>query len=78
MDRQYGNVHYRSFPIEDVQQGFVGLELYRVCQDQKDRVARIVFWDATGQFSIETCGTDIPLEILESLIVEVKESVKTS
>jgi hypothetical protein len=64
-------------PVEDRKEGYVGLELNRVCQCKSERVARIVFWDACGQFSIETLGTDVPLEILEGLIAEAKESIMT-
>jgi hypothetical protein len=41
-------------------------------------VARILFWDASGQFCFETFDTDLPLEIVEQIIAEAKATIKTS
>jgi hypothetical protein len=76
MNRVYGDQHFTSSSVRDNIQGFAGLELHRICQGKRDRVAQILFWDACGQFSIETFGTDVPLEIVEELIAEAKQSIK--
>jgi hypothetical protein len=60
----------------DNKQGFAGLELLRTCRGKRDCIARIVFWDASGQFSVETFQTDVPLEIIEELIAEAKASIR--
>ncbi|QDU21158.1 hypothetical protein [Urbifossiella limnaea] len=76
MDFTWGRARYTSRKIKDVQQGYEGFELVRQ-QDGADlRVASVVFWDATGQFWVETFGTDIPLQVLEELIAETKEKVR--
>ena len=38
-------------------------------------LASVIFWDACGQFFVETFSTDVPLEILEALIAETRERV---
>ncbi len=72
MNRDYGDSRYASVPVEDRRQGMAGLELYRTRGGCRDRVARILFWDASGQFSVETFNFEIPLDVLEELIAEVK------
>jgi hypothetical protein len=57
-------------------EGYEGFELQRVQDGNTALVARILFWDATGQFWVETLGTDIPLTVMEELIAEAKENVK--
>jgi len=42
-----------------------------------DCVARIIFWDACGQFVLETFGAEIPLGIVEEFIAEAKAKIKT-
>ncbi|HWV98826.1 MAG TPA: hypothetical protein VNZ64_03945 [Candidatus Acidoferrum sp.] len=77
MDRDYADAHYSSLFVEDRKQGMAGLELHRACAGQKARVARILFWDASGQFSVETFNYEVPLDLLEELITEVRTLVKT-
>ena len=78
MNRNYGNAYYTTQPVDDKLDGYSGLELYRSRKERKDRVARVVFWDASGQFAFETFGTELPLEIVEELIAEVRAKVKIS
>lgn len=40
------------------------------------RVARVVFWDACGQFYVETFQTDVPLDIFEEVIAEAKTAIR--
>lgn len=41
-----------------------------------ERVARVVFWDAYGDFFFETFGTDVPAIVAEQLIAEARSSIK--
>ena len=77
MNRTYGDAVYSTSPVQDSQQGYTGLELYRVRQNKRKRMASILFWDASGQFSVETFKSDVPLDILEELIAEAKNAIKT-
>ena len=78
MNREYGDARYSSCRVEDHSEGYVGLHLIRLQHGKSDRVARILFWDSSGQFSVETLGTDVPLAILEELIAEAKAFIKTA
>lgn len=77
MDRDYGDAHYLSLFVEDRKRGMAGLELHRARAGRQDRVARILLWDASGQFSVETFNCEVPLDVLEELITEVRARVKT-
>lgn len=74
MDRTHGDAHYRSSFVEDQEKGFGGYELVRVRDGKEDRVATILFWDAAGQFYVETFG-DVPLAVLEALIGEARSGI---
>ena len=78
MNRDYGDANYSTLRVEENLQGYAGLELYRIRQGKKDRIARVLFWDAAGQFFVETFEADVPLDILEAVIAEAKEKIKTS
>jgi hypothetical protein len=43
INRQFGESHYVSSRIEDLAQGFVGVELIRTRGDKKACIAKIVF-----------------------------------
>jgi hypothetical protein len=78
MDREYGDARYTSRKVEDRVAGFVGFDLWRSHHGHDACVARVLFWDACGQFSAETLGTDVPLQVLEEVIAEAKASIKTA
>lgn len=75
MEYSYAGVLYKSTYVSDDQDGFAGLELHRLSGDQSTCMARVIFWDAMGQYFVETCGTEITLELLERLIAETKAAV---
>ena len=77
MDRHFADLHFASNPIQDNEDGFSGFELYRTSCGKRDRVASVLYWDAVGQFFIETFNADVPVEIIEELIAEARSSIKT-
>ena len=77
MNRTYGDGQFVSIPIKDDKDGYTGLELHRTSSGKTTRIASVVFWDACGQFFVETFNSDVPLEILEELMAEAKEKIKT-
>ena len=77
MNRDYSNAHYSTLSVNDRKEGYAALELHRTIKGETKRIARVVFWDASGQFFFETFNVDIPLEIAEGLILEAKETIKT-
>lgn len=50
------------------------MELLCEKSGETECVARVLYWDATGQFAFEAFK-EIPLDIVEELIVEAKKSV---
>ena len=76
MKRDYSNAHYTTFSVNDRKDGYSALELYQTVKGETKRVARVIFWDASGQFFLETFNADIPLEIVEDLISEAKKTIK--
>lgn len=78
MDKKYASFHYETTRIEDLVEGFSGLILTRTGSGKIEQVAKIVFWDADGQFSFEATNIEIPLAIVEELIAEAKSSIKIS
>ena len=76
MDRQYGDIHFVSKMVQDLTDGFVGYELLQTQHGKNSCAAKVLFWDASGQFFVETLGCDVPLEIIEELISEAKANIK--
>ncbi|REJ85834.1 MAG: hypothetical protein DWQ34_28320 [Planctomycetota bacterium] len=76
MERQFGDVYFETSYFEDQNEGCAGVRLHRTRAGAQPIVAaEVVFWDASGQFFVETFNTDVPLEILERLIAEARERI---
>jgi hypothetical protein len=76
MNRLWGEFQYSSVYVDEKKDGFCGLELYCASKGENQRVASVIYWDACGQFFVETFGTEVPLDILEALIAETREQVR--
>lgn len=76
MDRTHGDAVFASAKVESKEDGYVGQELHCKRGGRIDVVAKVIYWDADGQYSVETLG-EVPLAILEELIVETKEMTPT-
>ena len=74
MDRTHRRAQFTSVKIECKEDGYVGQELRCNISGSSDVVAKLIFWDADGQYSVETIG-EVPLTILEELIAETKRLV---
>ena len=78
MDRGYGMYRYTTRLVHDTKEGNSSLELNMTRKHGgTERVGRVVFWDAYGDFFFETFGRQIPVVIAEQLIVEAKAAIKT-
>lgn len=71
------DVEFSTSYIEDTREGFAGLELRRKTADNEECAARVLFWDASGQFFVETFNGDVPLVVLEEVIEEARQRVIT-
>jgi hypothetical protein len=78
MNRTHGDWSYISAFATDHKDGFDAIELHRTRSGQKEksRVARVIFWDTLGQSYLEMFVEGLPLEIVEELIQEAKETIK--
>lgn len=75
MDHPYGGKRYVTQGVRDDVDGYAGVDLYCIDGGTRDRVARVVFWDAMGEFSVETFNGDLPVDIVEQLIAEARASI---
>jgi hypothetical protein len=74
MKRTWKGATYETQLTSDNSDGWVALELQRAGV----LVARVVFWDAEGQFSLELSIGELPLAIVEELIAEAKSKIKVA
>ena len=76
MERQHGYQRFWTIRFDDVEEGCSGFKLHRESFGETAVVAVVTFWDAAGQFFIETLGSDIPVLVAEELIREAREKIK--
>jgi hypothetical protein len=77
MDLRYADAHYTTLLVHDNKQGYSALELYRSRKsEESSRVAWVVFWDACGEFFLETFNVDIPVPVADTLVAEAKATIK--
>lgn len=79
MNCDHAEWHFTTREVINRKDGYCGIELLResrIKQNDPICVARILFWDACGQFFFETFNTDIPVKIVEDLFAEAKATIK--
>ena len=52
------------------------MRLHRETEGRTVVAAEVVFWDAAGQYFLKTFNGDVPLDIVEALIVEAKDKIR--
>ena len=77
MEMQMGRDRYWTTYIEDMSGGFAGFRLHRENSDKIEVAAEVIFWDATGGFTIETFGRVLQIEVARALIAEAEEMIAT-
>jgi hypothetical protein len=75
MRKIWKGFEYATVLASDDEEGWIALELHRTANGQDVLAARIVFWDAEGQFSLEVRVDEVPLTIVEELIAEAKARI---
>jgi len=76
MDRQFADARYWTEYVANDTDGFAGLRLHRERRGKTKVAAEVIFWDAVGQYFVQTFNGDVPVEIIEAVIAEAKERVK--
>ena len=77
MRKMWKGFEYTTVLASNDDEGWIALELHRTEKRRDVLVARIVFWDAEGQFSLEVRVDEVPLAIVEELIAEAKARINT-
>lgn len=75
MDTQLADARYWTVYIADNTDGFAGMRLHRERRGKTEVAAEVIFWDAAGQYFIQTFNGDVPVTILEAVIAETKKRV---
>ena len=78
MEMQFGHERFWSVLFEDTVSGLVGYRLHRESFGKTDVAAEVIFWDATGGFTIQTFGRVLPVEVAQAAIAEAKKEIKTA
>lgn len=76
MKKQSHRADWETKVAIDNAKGWIAVELHRTADAKSTVVARVVFWDAEGQYSLETIGDELPLVIVEELIAEARQTIK--
>ena len=76
MKKLWAGWEYTTTTTSDTAEGWTALELTRRKGASIERAARVVFWDAEGQFSLEMLIRELPLAVVEELIGEAKATIK--
>ena len=77
MEMQFGNERYWTTYFEDIKDGFGGFRLHRESFGKTVIAAEVIYWDATGGFTIETFGRVLQIEVARAAIAEAEEKIKT-
>jgi hypothetical protein len=78
MQKSWGPIEYTTKTVHDNQQGWTAVELHETKNGSTQIAARVVFWDAQGQFFLQVSVPEIPLTIAESLIAEARAAISVS
>ena len=77
MNTEHGHSRYWTTRVEDRTDGCAGVRLHHESFGRSSDAAEIIFWDATGGFTIKTLNGDVPVEVIEALITEARTTIKT-
>ena len=78
MKRTHGQAEYTTQVTHDDQEGWTAVELHQTQGGSSQLAARVVFWDAEGQFALEMSIRELPVAIVEALIAEAKATIRTA
>jgi hypothetical protein len=77
MEMQHGNERYWTTFVEDQKDGYAGYRLHREVNGQIAVAAEVIYWDASGGFTIQTFARDLQVEVAQALISEAQKGIKT-
>ena len=77
MKMQFGHERYWTTYVENHDDGFAGCRLHRDVFGKTTVAAEVLFWDASGGFTVQTIEGVVPVEVIEATIAESKKTVRT-
>jgi hypothetical protein len=77
MEMQLGHERYWTVYFEDHDGGLSGFRLHRESFGKTEIAGEVIYWDATGGFTIRTFGHVLQVEIARAAIAEAEEKIKT-
>ena len=76
MDTHHGHEHYWTELFENKKDGGIGYRLHRERFGKATVAAEVVFWDASGGFTVRTIDGDVPVEIIQAAIDEARKEIR--
>jgi hypothetical protein len=77
MRKFWAGYEYSTAQASSNAEGWTAVEMTRQKDGQNEMVARVVFWDAEGQFSLEMLVRELPVSIIDWLIREAQTAIQT-
>ena len=77
MQKQWKSALYSTELTVNHEEGWAALRLHKQAGGQDSVVAKIIFWDAEGQFVLEPSSAELPLNVVEDFISEARATIKT-
>jgi hypothetical protein len=75
MNTTWAGKRYWTTAVQNNAEGYAGVRLHEESKGNQSIAADVTFWDASGQFYVQTMNREVPLEIIETLIAEAKAHV---
>jgi hypothetical protein len=75
MNCNHAGTKFWTTTVLDRKDGFAGVRLQKEQDGVTQDAAEVIFWDAVGQYFLETKNGEVPLNIVEALIAEAKAFV---
>lgn len=75
MKKNWKGISFETRLNRDNQEGWASLDLHSDAEGVDSIVARVVYWDAEGQFFLEMAPDELPLTVVQELIVEAQEKI---
>jgi hypothetical protein len=75
LEFQWGGVPYWGVEFGDDVGGCTGMELHQTIDGVSAVVAKLTYWDATGEYVFETLGVGLPLGVIDKLVAATKSLV---
>ena len=77
MEMHCDGERYWTERFENVDDGCAGFRLYRESRVGVVIAGEVIYWDATGGFTIETFGRILQVEVARAAMTEAEQKIRT-